>query len=86
MIDLKFARFDAESDAVVVKQSAGVMTATFLGLGMVLVSISILFAAVFFSGQITGLIIMDATFGIVALFLYFVVAMRGEEKYMKLNA
>lgn len=86
LIDLKFARFDAENDAVVVKQSAGVMTATFLGLGMVLVTISILFAAVFFSGQITGLIMMDATFGIVALFLYFAVTMRGEEKYMKLNA
>ena len=86
LIDLKYARFNAESDAVVVKQSAGVMVATFLGLGMVLVSISLLFTLVFLAGQTTGLIILDAVFVIVSAFLYFVIATHGEEKYQKLSA
>ncbi len=86
LIDLKYARFDAESDAVVVKQSAGVLVSTFLGLGMVLVTISLTFILVFITGQITGLAMMDAIFVIVALFLYFTIATRGEEKYSKLSA
>ena len=86
LIDLKYARFNAESDVVVVKQSAGVMVATFLGLGMVLVSISLLFTLVFLAGQTTGLIILDAVFVIVSAFLYFVIATRGGEKYHKLSA
>ena len=86
LIDLKYARFNAESDAVVVKQSAGVMVATFLGLGMVLVSISLLFTLLFLAGQTTGLIILDAVFVIVSAFLYFVIATHGEEKYQKLSA
>ncbi len=86
LIDLKYARFDAESDTVVVKQSAGVLVSTFLGLGMVLFTISLTFVAVLFAGQTAGLIMMDALFAIVSLFLYFVIAARGEEKYMKLSA
>lgn len=86
LIDLKYARFDAETDAVVVKQSAGVMVATFLGLGMVLFTISLTFALVFFTGQVAGLLMMDAIFIIVAFFLCFVVATKGDEKYMKLMA
>lgn len=86
LIDLKYARFDAESDAVVVRQSAGVLVATFLGLGMVLVSISLAFAIIFIAGQTAGLAMMDAIFVIVAVFLYFVIATRGEDKYMKLVA
>lgn len=86
LINLKYPRFDAESDAVVVKQSASVMVATFLGLGMVLLTISLLFAIVFLAGQTAGMAMMDAVFVIVALFLYFVVVMRGEEKYLKLSA
>ena len=86
LIDLKYARFNAESDAVVVKQSAGVMVATFLGLGMVLVSISLLFTLVFLAGQTVGLIIFNATLVIVSTFVYFVIAARGAEKYMKLSA
>ena len=86
LIDLKYARFDAESDTVVVKQSAGVLISTFLGLGMVLLTISLTFVSVFVAGQTVGLLMMDAIFVIVSLFLYFVIAARGEEKYMKLNA
>lgn len=86
LINLKYARFDAESDAVVVKQSAGVMAATFLGLGMVLVTIPLAFVIVFLTGQTVGLIMMDAIFIIVSAFLYFAIATRGEEKYTKLTA
>ena len=86
LIDLKYARFDAETDAVVVKQSAGMMVATFLGLGMVLTTISLTFGTVFLAGQTVGLLIMDAIFAIVALFLYLVIAARGEEKILKLTA
>lgn len=86
LIDLKYARFDAESDAVVVKQSAGVMVATFLGLGMVFVTISLASVVVFLVGQTAGLAMMDAIFVIVAAFLYFVIATRGEEKYRRLVA
>ncbi len=86
LIDLKYARFDAENDAVVVKQSAGVMVATFLGLGMVLTTISLTFATVFLAGQTLGLVMMDAIFAILSVFLYFVVATKGEERYLKLTA
>ena len=86
LIDPKYARFDSESDAVVVKQSAGVMIATFLGLGMVLFTISLTFAVVFLTGQVPGLIIMDAIFVIVSLFLLLAATTRGEEKYQKLTA
>ena len=86
LINLKYPRFDGETDAVVVKQSASVMVATFLGLGMVLVTISLVFAICFFVGQTVGLIMMNAIFIIIALFLYFAVATRGEEKYLKLTA
>ena len=86
LIDLKYARFNAESDMVVVKQSAGVMVSTFLGLGMLLFTVSLTFGTVFLAGQTAGLAIMDAIYVIVALFLYFVVAMRGDEKFMKLTA
>ena len=71
---------------MVVKQSAGVMVSTFLGLGMVLFTVSLTFGTVFLAGQTAGLAIMDAIYVIVALFLYFVVAMRGDEKFMKLTA
>ena len=86
LINLKYPRFDTNNDAVVVKQSASVMVATFLGLGMVLVTISLTFATVFLTGQIAGLAIMNAIYVIIALFLYFVVAMRGDEKFMRLMA
>lgn len=86
IINLKYPRFDAENDTVVVRQSASVMVATFLGLGMVLFTISLTFATVFLTGQITGLLIIDAVYVIVSLFLYFSIAMRGEERYQKLVA
>ena len=86
LINLKYPRFDADNDTIIVRQSASVMIATFLGLGMVLITISLIFATIFMAGQITGLLIIDATYTIISLFLYFVVAMRGEETYLKLNA
>lgn len=86
LVNLKYARFDAESDAVTVKQSASVMVSTFVGLGTVMVTFSLTIATVLMAGQTVGLVMMDAIFVIVAAYLYFVVAMRGEEKYMKLSA
>ena len=86
LINLKYPRFDADNDTVVVRQSASVMVATFLGLGMVLVTISLTFATIFLAGQTAGLLIMDAIYVIVALFLYFAIVMRGDEKYKKLVA
>ena len=86
LINLKYPRFDADNDSVVVKQSASVMVATFLGLGMVLLTISLIFAAVFWMGQMMGLLIVDGIYVTFALILYFVVATRGEKKYLKLVA
>lgn len=86
LMDLKYARFDADNDAVTVRQSASVMVSTFTGLGMVLVTVSMIFGMVFIAGQTAGLIMIDAVFVIVSLFLYFVIAMRGDEKIMKLVA
>ena len=86
LINLKYARFDAENDAVVVRQSAGVMVATFLGLGMVLITASMTFAVVFLAGQTVGLLMMDAIFVIMALYLCLAAVTRGEERYTKLSA
>lgn len=86
MVDLKYARFDADNDAVIVRQSASVMVSTFTGLGMVLVTVSMIFGMVFLAGQTAGLIMIDAVFVIVSLFLYSVVAVKGDEKIMKLVA
>lgn len=85
LINLKYPRFDADNDTVVVRQSASVMVATFLGLGMVLVTISLTFATIFIAGQTAGLAMMDAIYVIVSLFLYFVIAMQGDEKYLKIG-
>ena len=86
LINLKYPRFDADNDTVVVRQSASVMVATFLGLGILLMTFSLTFATIFLAGQTVGLMIMDAIYVIVALFLYFAIAARGEEKYLKLTA
>ena len=85
MINLKYARFDANNDAVIVRQSASVMITTFLGLAMVLTTIPLTFLAVVFSGQTVGLVMMDAFFMIISMYLYFAIVMRGEENYMKLS-
>lgn len=85
LINLKYARFDSENDTVVVKQSASVMVATFLGLGVVLFTIGLTITAVLMAGQIVGLLIVDAVFAIVSLFLYFAIATKGEQKYLELT-
>ena len=85
LINLKYPRLDADNDTVVVRQSASVMTATFLGLGMMLITASLTFATIFFTGQTTGLLIMDVIYVATTLFLYFALAMQGDEKYLKLT-
>lgn len=74
-----------KNDAVVVKQSTGVMVATFLGLGMVLITISMTFVIIFLAGQTAGLIMVDAIFVIISLFLSLVAATKGEERFLKLS-
>ena len=53
---------------------------------MVLVTESLIFVTVFLAGQTAGLMMVNAVFAIITLFLYFVIASRGEEKYLKLTA
>ena len=86
LINLKYPRFDADNDAVVVKQSASVMIATFLGLGLVLTTISATFAAIFFTSQITGMMIIDAIYVAISLILYLIIVKTSERKYLKLAA
>ncbi|MBR3132106.1 hypothetical protein IKG33_01720 [Candidatus Saccharibacteria bacterium] len=86
LIDLKYARFHADSETEVVKQSPGVMISSFLGLGMTVVSISLLFMAVWMAGQTVGLAIMNGVFIAIFLMLYLAIATRGEEKYRGLAA
>ncbi|MBR3230691.1 hypothetical protein IKF73_01510 [Candidatus Saccharibacteria bacterium] len=86
LIDLKYARFDAESDAEIVKQSPGVMISSFLGLIAVIVTISLTFAVVFLCGQIGGLLIMDGVFLVIFLFLLMAILAQGEQKYLRLSA
>lgn len=86
LIDLKYARFDNDNDAVTVKQSAGTMVSTFVCLGIFLVTISLTLGLVLIIGQTPALIIIDAIFTIVSAFLYFVIATRGDAKFSKLIA
>ena len=86
LIDLKYARFDAESDAETVKQSPGVMASSFLGLISVVVTVSLTFVVVLLCGQIVGLLIMDGIFGVIFLFLLMAIGSQGEQKYLRLNA
>lgn len=86
LVDLKYANFDAQSEAAIVRQSPGVMVATFMGLGMVLLTISFTFAVVFVAGQTVGLLMMDAIFVVMSAFLLLAVVTHGEERYDRLSA
>ena len=86
MTDLKYARFNYDSDAEVVKQSPGVMISSFLGLGLTMVTLSLLLGCVILLGQTVGLLIVDIVFVWVAAILYATLSTSGEKKYMKLSA
>jgi len=86
LIDLRYARFDAESTAEVVKQSPGVMVSSFLGLISVIVTISLAFVVVLICGQLVGLLIMDGVFIVICLFLLMAIGSQGEQKYSNLSA
>ena len=86
LVDLKYAIFDADSDTAVVKQSAGVMVATFVGLGTFLLSLALTSLALYLVGQTAGLAIMDGLFMIVAFFLLVILWRWGEKRFMKLSA
>ncbi|MBQ6321211.1 hypothetical protein IJI17_03280 [Candidatus Saccharibacteria bacterium] len=86
LIDLKFARFDAESDAEVVKQSTGVLVASFFGLGMTIVTISLCVAMVALLGQTTGMMATNGMFLVIEAGLWWKLQKDGEKKYRKLSA
>ena len=86
LIDLHYARFDAESDAEVVKQSTGVMISAFAGLGAVILTIPISVVVVILVGQIGGMAIIDGLFLLVAGMLWLVLKKHGEKSYRKLSA
>lgn len=86
MIDLKYARFDAESDAEVVKQSTGVLISSFFGLGMTIVTISASVAMVIVFGQTVGMTATNAMFLIFAAGLFGKLWKDGERQYRKLAA
>ena len=84
LINLKYPRFDADNDSVVVKQSASVMVATFLGLLMMFVTVFLALVMILWVGQTAGLAIVDAVYVVLALLLCFVIAARGDREYSKL--
>lgn len=86
LTNLKHAKFDAENDTEIVKQSTSIMIATFAGLGGSMVLIGVVAAMTFTIGQTLALVAIDialaALFG--GLYLYF--AKTCEEKFRALNA
>ena len=85
-IDLKYPRFNAENDAEVVKQSPAVMVASFLGLGLTIVTISLTSILVFVMGQTLGLAIVTALYTVIFLILFWIIQNYGEQKYLELSA
>ena len=86
LIDLKYARFNAENDAETVKQSPGVMVSSFLGLGSTVFTISIIFAMVMLLGQTLGLAITNVVFLAIFLVLRFKLNEKADQKYLQLTA
>ncbi|MBQ8996754.1 hypothetical protein IJ095_01860 [Candidatus Saccharibacteria bacterium] len=86
LVDLRYARFDAESDAETVKQSTGVMVSSFTGLGMVILTISLFSMAVVAVGQIMGMAILCGVYLLICLGLLWRLKKRGERRYGKLVA
>ena len=85
LIGLKHARFDAENDTEVVKQSAGVTIAVFLGMGGAMVLIGILAGLVYGIGQKAGMMMFDAVIAGTVLLVYLRVAKVAEERFKRLQ-
>lgn len=85
-IDLRYARFDADSDAEIVKQSPGVMVASFMGLGITIFTISIAVLLIIFIGQTIGILIVDLIYIVILAVLWFVLRNYGERKYLEISA
>ena len=86
LIDLKYTRFDAESDAEVVKQSTGVLISSFVGLGMTVGTISITVVLVAIFGQIIGMMLTNGMFLLIVAGLWLRLWKTGESQYRKLSA
>ena len=86
LVDLKYARFDAESDAEIVKQSTGVMVSAFAGLGVVVPTIAVTVAIAVVFGQLAGMLVLDGAYIIICLGLWWALKKRGEKRWQELSA
>ena len=86
LVNLKHAKFDAENDTEIVKQSTSIAIATFVGLGGSMVVIGVVVALTFAVGQTLALAVIDAVLVLLfgGLYLYF--AKTCEEKFKALSA
>lgn len=85
-VDIKYARFNADSDAEIVKQSPGVMVSSFLGLGITVFTMSITVLLIIFVGQTLGIAIVDLLYAVILLILCFTLKNYGDQKYLELSA
>ena len=86
LIDLKYARFDAENDSEIVKQSTGVLTASFVGLFSTIATISVSAVLVFLIGSESGMAIVDGVYVVIFLVLFSQLKKKGGKRFSQLSA
>ncbi|MBR3256787.1 hypothetical protein IKG02_00640 [Candidatus Saccharibacteria bacterium] len=85
-IDLKYTKFDAESETEVVKQSAGIMVASFSGLFLTVLTVSLGVSLAFVLGQTAGMAILVGGCGVIDFLLWRKLGTSGEKKFYRLEA
>lgn len=86
LVDLKHAKFDAENETEVVKQSTGAMISTFFGMGGSMATISVAAVMVFMFGQTVALAVVDAILSVVLGGFYWYFTRVCEKKFKALQA
>ncbi|MBQ3261167.1 hypothetical protein IJH29_00715 [Candidatus Saccharibacteria bacterium] len=86
IIDLKYARFDAESESEVVKQSTGVMVASFVGLFATVATIAVTVALGIVLGQTLGMVIILVVYIILIAIMAGYLKGKGSERFRDLSA
>ena len=86
LVDLKHAKFDAETDVEIVKQSTGSMISTFFGLGGSMAVIGFAAVLVFTVGQMLALAVVDVILVAAFLGLYLHFAKICEARFKNLQA
>ena len=86
LVDLKHAKFDAENDTEVVKQSTSTMIATFFGLGGSMVLIGVMSSLTFIVGQLLGLAVVDGVLILALGLMYLHFAQICEERFSRLQS